>query len=57
MVDDVMAPWDTIPLYPIITEAGGVFTNWRGTPTAFGPDVIVTNEALAQVVREQLVEP
>jgi histidinol phosphatase-like enzyme (inositol monophosphatase family) len=51
MVDDIVSPWDTAPLMPIITEAGGVLTDWRGNPTAFGGDLIATNGALAHEVR------
>jgi histidinol phosphatase-like enzyme (inositol monophosphatase family) len=54
MVDPVMSPWDAAALQPIIEEAGGVFTDWRGTRTAFGGDAIATNAALAEVVRETL---
>lgn len=32
MVDDVIADWDGAALMPIINEAGGVFTDWRGGP-------------------------
>jgi histidinol phosphatase-like enzyme (inositol monophosphatase family) len=51
MIDDVVSPWDTAPLMPIITEAGGVLTDWRSNPTAFGGDLIATNGALAREVR------
>ncbi|HEV2641710.1 MAG TPA: histidinol-phosphatase [Candidatus Elarobacter sp.] len=55
MLDDVVSPWDAAALYPIITEAGGVFTDWRGRATAFGGDVIATNAALAEGVRNILI--
>jgi histidinol-phosphatase len=54
MVDDVVSPWDAAALYPIITEAGGSFTDWRGAATAFGGDIIATNGALAAPVRDIL---
>jgi histidinol phosphatase-like enzyme (inositol monophosphatase family) len=54
MVDDVMSEWDCAALVPIITEAGGVFTDWRGRETAFGGDAIATNANLAATVREIL---
>ena len=54
MVDDVMSAWDCAALMPIITEAGGVFTDWRGRATAFGGDAIATNAELASVAREIL---
>ncbi len=56
MVDDVVSPWDAAALYPIVTEAGGMFTDWRGRATAFGGDIIATNFALAQPVRDILVQ-
>ena len=57
MVDGVMAPWDAAALQPIVEEAGGVFTDWKGRPTAFGGDTIATNQALATSVRALLVQP
>ncbi len=51
MMDAIMAPWDTAALHPVITEAGGVFTDWDGRPTAFGGSSIATNAALAAEVR------
>lgn len=57
MVDDEVSPWDAAALYPIITEAGGVFTDWRGGSSPFGGDAIATNGALAQRVRAMLLNP
>ncbi len=57
MVDDIVNPWDSAAVYPIITEAGGVFTSWNGTPTAFGGSVIATNAAVAVATRALLTEP
>ncbi len=51
MVDGSVAPWDAAAILPIITEAGGVFTDWNGRPTAFGGSMIATNAALAMEVR------
>ena len=56
MVDEIISDWDGAALLPIITEAGGVFTDWRGRATAFGGDVIATNANIAAVTREILVE-
>jgi len=56
MVDDIMNPWDSAALQPIITEAGGRFSDWRGRATAFGGDVIATNAALANATRRYLLE-
>lgn len=56
MVDDIVAAWDAAAVLPVITEAGGVFTDWNGRVTPFGDGVIATNAALAEAVREQLCE-
>jgi histidinol-phosphatase len=56
MVDDIVNPWDAAAVAPLITEAGGVFTDWRGHPTAFGGDVIATNAAVAEAARQFLLE-
>jgi histidinol-phosphatase len=55
MVDDVISDWDGAALMPIITEAGGQFTDWRGRPTAFGGDAIATNATLSAAVRDILI--
>jgi histidinol phosphatase-like enzyme (inositol monophosphatase family) len=54
MVDDRLSPWDAAPLIPIITEAGGVYTDWRGGRGVAGGDGVATNALLAATVRELL---
>lgn len=54
MVDDVISDWDGAAFMPIITEAGGEFTDWRGRATAFGGDTIATNGQLGAIVRKIL---
>jgi len=54
MVDGVAAPWDAAALLPVITEAGGVFTDWNGRTTAFSGSIVATNAALAGRARELL---
>ena len=54
MLDAIMAPWDTAALWPVVTEAGGVFTDWSGAATAFGGSSIATNAMLATEVRALL---
>jgi len=46
MLDPVMNLWDCAPLLPIIEEAGGTFTDWRGVRTASGGNSIATNGLL-----------
>ncbi len=55
MADNRLSIWDYAPLIPIIREAGGVITDWRGNST-FGGDAIATNHALADKVRGVLLE-
>ncbi|HOA72868.1 MAG TPA: histidinol-phosphatase [Phycisphaerae bacterium] len=43
MVDPVLNVWDMAALLPILTEAGGTFSDWQGTPTIHGRDGIGTN--------------
>lgn len=57
MTDGRLSRWDAAPFLPAITEAGGVFTDWSGAPTAFGGSAIATNAALAKPVRDLLVRP
>lgn len=54
MVDGVVAPWDAAALFPAITEAGGVFTDWAGKATAFGGSIVATNAAIAARARQLL---
>ncbi len=51
MVDAVVGDWDTAALLPVIEEAGGVFTDWDGTRTAFGGSAVASNGHLADSVR------
>jgi myo-inositol-1(or 4)-monophosphatase len=47
MVDAMLAPYDILPLVPIIEEAGGVVTDLAGaTPLAGGTVVAAANAAL-----------
>lgn len=43
MIENGLKPWDTAPCRIIIEEAGGRFTDWKGTPTHRSPDVIASN--------------
>lgn len=54
MVDPVLSAWDSAALQPIVTEAGGVFTDWDGTPTAFGGSAVAMNARIAAGVRALL---
>jgi histidinol phosphatase-like enzyme (inositol monophosphatase family) len=54
MLDPVLNEWDAAPLVPIVEEAGGRFTDWRGQRTISGGDGIATNGALFEAVRALL---
>lgn len=57
MCDPELSPWDAAALQPIIVEAGGIFTDWSGHPTAFGGSAIATNRILADASRTLLASP
>lgn len=50
-IDPVMNAWDCAALLPVLQEAGGTFTDWRGTATIHGGEAISSNgRLLAQVL-------
>ena len=49
-VDPMMSVWDCAALMPIVEEAGGTFTDWRGNRTIRGNEAVATNGALYDVV-------
>jgi 3'-phosphoadenosine 5'-phosphosulfate (PAPS) 3'-phosphatase len=55
LVDDQLNPWDVASLIPIISEAGGVYTDWRGGTAVDGGDGIATNRFLGEATRQALV--
>jgi histidinol-phosphatase len=54
MIDPIANPWDVACFQPIITEAGGVFSDLAGAPTPFGGNAIATNAVLARDARALL---
>ena len=50
MLDPIMNIWDCAALLPIVEEAGGTFTDWRGQRTVDGGNAISTNGALFEEV-------
>jgi fructose-1,6-bisphosphatase/inositol monophosphatase family enzyme len=50
MIDPVMSVWDAAALQPILEEAGGTFTDWKGTPTIFHGEGIGTNRLVLDEV-------
>ena len=57
MLDPVMKVWDCAPLLPIVEEAGGTFTDWRGRRTIYGGNALSTNGALFAPVMGLLQQP
>lgn len=54
MVDPICNAWDVAAMVPILTEAGGHFTDWKGVATVRGGDGVGTNGLLHNDVLEQL---
>jgi histidinol phosphatase-like enzyme (inositol monophosphatase family) len=52
MTDATLSPWDAAALLPVISEAGGIYTDWYGHITAFErAGVVATNAVLADEIR------
>jgi histidinol phosphatase-like enzyme (inositol monophosphatase family) len=43
MLDPVVSVWDCAALLTVVTEAGGSFTDWGGTPTIHAGEALATN--------------
>lgn len=54
MLDPRMNPWDCAALIPILHEAGGRFTDWRGHVTMDGGDAVSSNGILHEEVVRRL---
>ena len=54
MVEPELSLWDLAALVPIVTEAGGTFTDLAGRPGPSGGSAIVTNGALHEDVLARL---
>jgi histidinol phosphatase-like enzyme (inositol monophosphatase family) len=50
MLDPIMHEWDCCALMPIVEEAGGKFTDWRGVRTTRGASALSTNGLLHEEV-------
>jgi histidinol phosphatase-like enzyme (inositol monophosphatase family) len=46
MLDPVMNEWDCCALMPVVEEAGGHFTDWKGVRTVRGGSAVSTNSLL-----------
>ena len=54
MIDPICNAWDVAAIYPVIEEAGGTFTDWKGQKTTRGGDGVGTNGLLHQGVLDRL---
>lgn len=54
MVDPIFNVWDAAAIQPILQEAGGVLTNWRGEETIHGGEGVACNRRLLPEVLEIL---
>jgi len=52
MLDPAMSIWDAGALLPVLREAGGSFTDWRGNTTIYGGSAFSTNSILFDEVIE-----
>ncbi len=57
MIDPIMNIWDCAALLPIVEEAGGTFTDWKGKRTIEGGNAISTNGLLFDTVMENVRKP
>ncbi len=56
MVDPILDQWDACALLPILEEAGGRFTDWRGSRTIYGESAISTNSLLHDAVTQLVAD-
>ena len=54
MIDARMHPWDSVPLQPIVEEAGGRFTTLAGDPDPVGGSALSTNGLVHEAVLTRL---
>jgi histidinol phosphatase-like enzyme (inositol monophosphatase family) len=54
MLDPRMNPWDCAALIPILQEAGGRFTDWRGRVVSDGGDAVSSNGRLHDEILTRL---
>ena len=54
MVEPELSLWDVAALVPIVTEAGGTFTDLGGRPGPSGGSAIATNGKLHAEILERL---
>jgi len=56
MIDPAMNVWDCAALMPVVEEAGGTFTDWRGRRTIHSGNSVATNGRLFREVMQIIGE-
>jgi histidinol-phosphatase len=56
MIDPIMNIWDIAPLKPIISEAGGAFTDLDGNPNPLGSSALACNPILHKQIIKMIVD-
>jgi histidinol-phosphatase len=46
MIDPIFNVWDAAAIQPIISEAGGALTDWKGNETIHGGEGVACNRQL-----------
>jgi len=54
MIDPICNAWDVAAILPVVVEAGGKFTDWKGTATTRGGEGLGTNGKLHEKVLKLL---
>ncbi len=54
MVDPILNIWDACAVKPVVEEAGGKFTDWKGNSTILGQEGVATNGPLHDEVLAHL---
>ena len=54
MIEHGVHAWDVASIIPLIEEAGGKFSDWKGNKSIYAPDVLVTNGILHLQILDRL---
>jgi fructose-1,6-bisphosphatase/inositol monophosphatase family enzyme len=54
MLDPILSIWDAAAVVPIVREAGGIVTDFDGPAGHDAGNLVATNAALADAVRDLL---
>ena len=50
MIDAIVALWDVAAVQPVIEQAGGTLTDWRGNRSIYAGEAVATNGAVLDEV-------